>query len=559
MGHTLEKYKGCDIIDLNPGACLWSQKLHDFLQPRTHVLLESTPSMWSDYQRPLLDKPGSTYKLFQGDIRLKLTCDALFEAGIIPPPEDIDPADPNPQKPNNTLLVTGSLMWDPPAKGLTFDSLGKQLLYHFTENARYNFRYHKYGPVRSLLWMLEEDFKSAIPRSHYMFSKYTVSMNYLAKNVQVVTPGHAAKASGHSTIGRLPQYEMQSVIRAMQRGKENGMEPPSARRENIHDFADDIARRNIEQGKAADARLTEEEMNQFLEQQTRAGKSTEGIDWEAHIQNVRERMAMEKDPFPYKTIKKKGEVYTAEGKRVARNTALQKSNLKKRGIAEKLADQLEAIYDRECEILTMQDGPEKEAALADLEAMEEAVEEAMKGGEYKPYDPESIVTERISLKSPVPRLEWDHRPYEPLVMHESEVWPRRRVCLIDSEPYPMPSGESANEWEWVVDFVSALYQSPNASVKRALVSLQSGASTLVDEVPSLRDPKKGGRLNLDRLRVNMLTREMLAELCRAYQNWPFKNKLASHPKYFQSMYAGRSGADKRGGGGAHGGGLGKGA
>ena len=163
----------------------------------------------------------------------------------------------------------------------------------------------------------------------------------------------------------------------------------------------------------------------------------------------------------------------------------------------------------------------------------------MRVSKHKPYDPVSIATERISLKSPVPRLQWDHRPYEPLVMRPEEVWPKKRVCLIDTEPYPLPPGEKPNWWEWVVDFTFGLYQRPNASVLMALDSLQSGASTLVDKVPSLKDPAKGGRLNLENLRVHMLTNEMVDELCRAYHEWPFKTKGAAHPRYFSTLFGSR--------------------
>ena len=551
MGHTLEKYKGCDIIDLNPGACLWSQKLHDFLQPRTHVLLESMPSMYSQFQQPLLDQPGSTYKLFEGDINPRETFDRLFESGILPHQKRVNPDIPAAQTPNDTLLVTGSLMWDPPGKGMGFDSIGKQLLALFNESAWNAQRYHRYGPVRSLLWMTEDDFKPALPRSHHTYGKYSFMLNFLGEHVQVVTPGHQPKKSARGSIARPPQYQIQSVIRAMQRGRETGMELPVHRRENMHDFADDIVRRNLEKGRDADARLSTEEIREFLDEQARAGKSASGIDWEQAMMGIQHQMEMEKDAARYRQVvskngrETKSTKRTKEGKQMHERIALVRSGTKKRMACEKMADLAEVMYNRECEVLAMEDGPEKEAAKAQLDKMDADLEEAIACSRHSPFDPMSEVGERISMKLGL--LQWDRRPYEPLVMQENEVWPAKRVCLIDSEPYALPPGKSAKWFDWVLDFVVALFQNSTASVKRALDGVQPGASALVDEVPSLRDPKKGGRWHMEHLKAHMLTNEMLSDLTQAYHDWPFKSQHATHSKYFQSKTKGvKITVDKKG-------------
>lgn len=532
MGHTLEKYKGCDVIDLNPGVCLWSQKLHDFLQPRTHVLVEPSPSLWHRYQRPLLDRPGSTYKLFEGEMTRE-TFDRLFESGILPHRDPVDPAEA--KKPNDTILVTGALMWDPKAPGKGFDSLAKQMLAAWTKDAQSNMAFHRYGSVRSLLWMTEDDCKTAIPRSHYMYKKLSFTMNYLAKNIQVVTPAHAAKGAGNATLGaRMPQYEIQSVIRAMRRGRENSMELPAHRRETIHDFADDIAKRNLEQGKDEDAPLSSKEMYPYLEKQFMAGKTTLGLDVGQNIEATRLKLIWRDNPSPFVRHNGKKLYKTKEGIRAELLWNLVKANHKKRCVAEELAIKMESVLDREYEILAMEDGSHKEAALEDLKIKNAEIEAVQKKIYLNICDPAALANERISLKSPVPRLQWDHRPYEPLIMHNDEVWPSKRVCLIDTEPYPLPPGQiSQKSNEWVLDFAYALFMRPNVGVLKALDSLQPGASAIVDAAPSLRDPEKGGRLDLDKLVVSMLTNEMITELCQAYNDWPFKSRKATNAGHFQ--------------------------
>ncbi|KAK3207388.1 hypothetical protein GRF29_103g812052 [Pseudopithomyces chartarum] len=499
--------------------------------------------MYKEFQQPLLDQPGSTYKLFEGDINPRETYDRLFESGILPNQKQANPDIPAAHTPNNTLLVTGSLMWDPPGKGMGFDSIGRQLLALFNESAWNMQRYHRYGPVRSLLWMTEEDFKPAIPRSQYLHSKYSFVLNYLGNHVQVVTPGHLPKGSAKNSIGRLPQYQIQSVIRAMQRGKESGMELPAHRRENIHDFADEIARRNVEKGRDADTRLTTQEMRDFLDEQARAGISAAGIDWEQAMVAVQHQMEFEQDISRYtQTVGKSGRgirsghKLTPEGKEMNGRIALVRSSTKKRALCEKTADLGEALYNRECEFLAMEDGPEKEAAKVELDELNVDTVETIEKTRMSPYDPVSELNERLSMKAGL--LQWDRRPYEPLVMQEDEVWPRKRACLVDSEPHPLPEGQSAGHFEWVLDFVVALFQNSTMSVKKALDGIQPGASAIAEAVPSLKDTKKGGRWYLEHMKPYMLTNEMLSDLTQAYRDWPFKSSHATHSKYFQTRVKG---------------------
>ena len=60
IGPSLERHRGCDIVDLYPGAGEWSSKLNQFLQPRSHVLLEPDADLYRPFLQPLLDQPGTT-------------------------------------------------------------------------------------------------------------------------------------------------------------------------------------------------------------------------------------------------------------------------------------------------------------------------------------------------------------------------------------------------------------------------------------------------------------------------------------------------------------------
>ncbi|KAF2685659.1 S-adenosyl-L-methionine-dependent methyltransferase [Lentithecium fluviatile CBS 122367] len=534
IGPTLERHKGCDILDLNPGAGLWSRKLHDFLQPRSHVLVDSSPEMWDRWLRPLLEAPGSTYKLIQGDVTKIETITQLVEDGAFPHQQRVQPGEDGCQRPNDSLLVTGSLLWDPKLPGFGFDSMGKQLILQFAERAWSNQLFHVFGPVRSLFWMAH-DAKSIIPRSEMQRGKYDLFLDALTTNTEVVTGEHTPRLAGRGTSGRTPQSELESLVGAMRRGRDRGMELPAHRRENVHDFADDIAKLTDGTGVMNSA-----DMLEYLKEQEYSGKSTAGINLESFIESYRVEKELEENPGMFQMERAspgaRGRArVTAEGKRVA---TLRASVTRAKKIAseiEKLTNLGEDIYKLECKIMGLEDGARKKAELAKLPIMEEELAAGV--NRLPPAHRSAVLSEiddRLAIRSPVPRLAWDSRPFEPLIMKPEEVWPPIAVSLVDSTPRPLTSGKTPEWYDWLQDFAVGLFEIPSISVHQALENLQHGASELVAKAPSLTDPKRGGRLSMHNLRVRMLTVEMVEELCQAYREWPFRNPQTNHTRFFRS-------------------------
>jgi transcription factor 1 len=535
IGPTLARHKGCDILDLNPGVGLWSRKLHDFLQPRSHVLLDSSPETWDRWIRPLLEGPRSTYKSIQGDVTLLETFDRLVREGIFPHQKRRDSRDLDCQQPNDSLLITGTLIWEPKLPGFGFDSMSKQMLLQFAEQAWRNKIFHAFGPVRSLLWTSYD--KSIIPRSVFQRAKYDFFLDALSINTEVVTPGHPPRQAGRATIGREPQHEIESLVCALRRGKEKGMTLPAHRRENVHDFADDIT--NLTDGTGI---MSAVDMQQYLKLQEFSGKSTTGISMETHIESYKFDKALKEDPNTYKIERKKGSAgghyrVSDVGKKASTLRASVTRNKKIRHETEKIADLAEDIYKLECKILSLKDGAEKDVEHARLQVLEDELT-AGTSKVLSNYQAaiQTEIDDRLAIRSPVPRLAWDSRPYEPLVMNPEEAWPVTKVSLIDLTPRSLPPGKSPDWYDWLQDFTVGLMEQPTLSVHQALENVQHGASDLIAKAPSLTDPKRGGRLNMHHLRVRMLTVEMVDELCQAYREWPFRNPEANHTRYFRLQH-----------------------
>lgn len=544
IGPTLEKHKGCDILDLNPGAGLWSQKVHDFLQPRSHVLVEPQYDRFKSFLEPLLNAPDSKYSLVQKDPCHLETYGTLVSDGVFPNQVFKSQQDPDAQKPNNSFLVIGSLAWDPKLPGLGFDSMAKQMFNHFVTASHSNTLIHAFGLARTLLWVQQEDFSHLLAESMAGMQKGNRYLE-MTHNVNViVNGGHTPRKSGRGSIGRDPQYEIESTIRALQTGRSNGIELPSHRRGNVHRFAEDIATLTNGTG-----RIRGQAMHEYLAKQHIAGISAVGLlpgtfvehyDQESELNREYPELHIPPTLLPpgskaRSTAQYKEHPDFAIIQKFSKKCAVLQNILRIKEKTEATADLGEEIYLLECKILEMDDGPEKDELMKKLDELEQTWHHAI---ENAPVNyimaPAAEIDNRLALRTPPePRLQWDRRPFEPLVMSPSEVWPQARLSLISAEPIPMLAGQTVDWFEWVQDFVFGLFRQNTSPINIALDKMQHGLSDIIKDCPSLRDPKQGGRLQMHHLRVSMLTMPMIEEMVTAYKAWPFKAPGSDHSKFFR--------------------------
>ena len=536
IGPSLEKHKGCDILDLNPGAGLWSQKLHDFLRPRRHILLEPELSKFKHFLDPLVEQPNSKYQLLERN-----PCDfpvfsELIDDGYLPDQKRVTPGAPKAQEPNNTLLVTGQIIWDPKMPGVGFDSMAKQVLLHYANAAWTNQLCHALGPVRMLLWIARDDLKNMVPRTQATNAKTSFWLQMTSHITEVVSPGVEVR-SNNASGSREHRYRLESLALALKRGEENGMKLPAHRREDAHDFAEEILERT--QGTAI---MAAKECSDYLKEQFNNGKNVNGF----LPQQILESWQFDKD-VNYDTLPKRKTAGVhrehspkdPKARAVWNTMTIRRANVnandKMRVARDRIVDLGDNIFQLECAILGYKDGTKKKAeALMKLDEWQKQFDE-----EYQKVDKNfrtAILTDlddRWTIRSPVERLLWDTRPFEPLIMEPSEMWPAKGVSLVDVTPRPIPEGEAGELFEWVKDFTFGLMFEPQTPLPHALEKMQPGASEIIENVPILRDAQKGGRLNMDNMRVRMLTPEMVVELTKAYKEWPFRSEDANHSSHFK--------------------------
>ncbi|KAJ3556895.1 hypothetical protein NPX13_g10040 [Xylaria arbuscula] len=262
IGPSLERHRGCDVIDLFPGAGLWSSKLHQFLEPRSHLLLEPDAELYKPFLQPLLDQPGTTLIPKSGiiwrELNSVLTPEFLPHQTI---PDDITAR-------NDTLLVTANLCLHPKKRFLRFDSIARLVLHQFIDAPRTGTLFQRYGLVRMLIWATPEDMASFLPRTIQKRRRQAIECDFTLEWMQEVCGKELAseyyirdeaidQASLAATIERMRAANLEmpagresaAFLEALKREEVPvpGMQPPTMTR-RYHNVLADLVATTAEQG-----------------------------------------------------------------------------------------------------------------------------------------------------------------------------------------------------------------------------------------------------------------------------------------------------------------------
>lgn len=178
-------------MDINPGACLWSSKLHDFLRPKRHVLMEPELEYFEPFIKPLLDQPGSAYRhvAIEGasQLRLSPTYEAIMNDPDLFPAERMSPDDPRRHKPNPGLLLIGNLArFGQKGVPRRIGSLANLSLMRFAGALMTNGMMHSNGLARMLLWTPESDKQNLFAYQEAHKNKLSMSIRLMCGMTEAV-------------------------------------------------------------------------------------------------------------------------------------------------------------------------------------------------------------------------------------------------------------------------------------------------------------------------------------------------------------------------------------
>ncbi|RKF72330.1 hypothetical protein GcM1_248075 [Golovinomyces cichoracearum] len=517
---SLEKYKGCDIIDLNPGVGLWSHKLHKELQPRNHILMEPHPSTYKSILDPLLESSDSTYRLVTDNGMNWTHLENVLSEEYLPHQHILDWKDPRSEQVNNTLLVTANLACNQPRRFLGFRSLGSVVIYQFLSAIRTRALFQKYGKVRMLLWINPYDAR-ILPRNVANRKKSSLDAAVSCSHIELIID---TDETDHKK--REKSLDIKRVVSVVEKMKEKGVRIPEGRETNI-----------LKAMRAGETGLEIEELSpKSLQKELQQMKEALSLgDLEKDSADDEDLDDLTIPDFLKKTpeYERMRELNRRHRRRIIKSYKLSD-----------LADdfqKIQTLYRKSC--LT-KSATKVNAIKREIKESSDIFKENVAA--LSPNDAAELqymCDNRRAYSQEPPCLFWDRREAEPLKSFENEFYPKKALSLLDLRPgFMPPSSQDPGYYDTLSFLTMQMCLVPAQSLNETLENLAPGARDwMLAECPSLTDPLRNGCPDLELFSARCITSEMLIEMCEAWLRWPFRlqrdellHRLGSEAYYEQA-------------------------
>ena len=523
LAPTLEKHKGCTIIDTHPGACLFSTKLHNYLKPKRHILMEPEERYIERFIQPLLDSPDSTYRhtrLSAGEpFKYHSNCAAVFDdPDLMPPREPLGKDDPRLSQLDPSLLFLGNFARA--FQGTHHPRLPTELSIAYSWAALRNSMIHRSGRVR-MLWWLPEHLKGQLfaPTERW---------------TSAVSVGFALTTLAQEVVGTLPNDRMMNAVVSHRRGPllrayadsriDGSMQVLGMKKPKDRDFLDH----------PVEAKETEAAKSVVSPFRTTHVSESDLVDSAKMIQARMRGFFHSPGGSVARLTHAHIKTYMGTLKFAHSARAMEKLD------RDMSAGRMVPVVDLYLQILEIEAGfknleerssePEALAGLRDniLEVSNEFESYFDAYGQTMRIFFDMLREEQIALFSNPPLLLKDRAQYYPLQATSKDFFPRVRMMLLDVTPteevLSVPDIVDAAEGAAICHMLlKNLFYERALSLPQALDRLApNAAQDLIPMVPAITDPRKGGRLNPNHLKVRMVNNEMLIGLAKAWAEWPWR-------------------------------------
>ncbi|KAK7941634.1 S-adenosyl-L-methionine-dependent methyltransferase [Apiospora aurea] len=474
IGPSLDRHKGCDILDIYPGAGLWSRKLNDYLQPRSHILMEPDAAFYTPFLQDLLDRPGTKLTPKSGMIWKDLNS--------VLNPEYLPHQQPAPQSHrNDTLLVTANIAFHPRKRFMGFESIARLVQHQFLDAIRSGQIFHRYGQVRMLLWTRRDDKGSLVARSMQRRKRSAIDAELHCEYLHEVCGKSGPDSIWYVRDTNLDRASAQMAARRM---RENGIVMPARRTPQVHkDALADLDAGNIVVPGAAPpvfARAYHETLSSLQE-----ANEEQAMEKYSEEHNLLRKLQWRdnSDLARFQEIFKRQQAYDAILQLRAEKTT--KGGKKNGQVTERELRKMEAEWDDEFSRLP----------------------NSKRLDYLKCYDNMHLV------RQDPPAMAWDRRAYEPL-----------ETSAVDFFPNTGPNSNRASE---IFDLLTrALFMSSASPLHKLLDSVWPGAADwVIPRCKSLHDPKLGGKpvkCQYGRISPRSLNDKQWQELLERWMEWPFR-------------------------------------
>lgn len=480
MGNSLERHSGCDLLDLNPGAGLWSKALHEAVQPRKHVLLDLDADFYQPFLRELLSKPNvkliKKSGIIWGNLEEVVASHFVAQTKVAPQTE-------TPPQRNDTLLVTANLSMCPKRAYRGFDNVCTMVLYQFLSSIRQSSLLQQYGLVRFLIWTNDEDKHRILPRSILRRRRGAFEAELSCEWLHEVC-GSAVDVHARMAL-RDEWLNVESCAGAMARMEALGIEMPTHRQSETFT--------RIRQNPMAyvGKKLADTEAPQLTRPYIQ------------ELNRLRNSLGSDSPSEGLRRLKQLEYRDRHENKLAGRFGTLLQQQLATAALA----------------------GTDGFAAHDAAYSAAAARLPKNKAAEYR-----RLVDNHHLFRQTPPAMLWDRRAYEPLVARPAEFFPNAPTTLLDMQPKAMdpilrrygPATTRSGEMSDVL--LHLWFANTLDPLEDGLDRLWGGFGSEVARCPSFDDPRRGGSplSGAGTVPARCVNEEQWLEVMRAWMDWPFR-------------------------------------
>lgn len=428
---------------------------------------------------------------------------------------DLDKAPPR----NDTLLVNINLSMYPKKRYNLFDSMSRMILYQLITSIRTSTQFQKYGQVRMLVWIPDEEKTSIIPRIIQNRKKGAVESEVVTEYMAEVCgkdgmfDEEVESVRGKNTKVRPYQFDLESMRQTMVRMRDGGNVTPFGRQTKLLkqfkemdvplDTPLPLADEVFSADKAFRAEIEELQRQEEAGMIIKGSKTATRFKMLKHYDTWLDRLAVKLLDF------------------TKRRDAMDE--------VRKQADQARA------------DGDEERAQklMDEMKRLNEEYNEAVrKQPEYVKSQVNLLRDQLHVLRQPAdlgPVLSWDRRPYEPLRVRPTEFFPNTPLALIDIQPkapHPLlrhigPGTSNAGD---IFDLMlGMIMQNTLVPLTHTMDHIWPGARDgLEPECETVHDPATGGTpfTGEAAFACRAANQTQLLELLEKFMRWPFRPSYA---------------------------------
>ncbi len=441
---------------------------------------------YAPFLQPLVSKPNTTLVPKSGMVWANLN-------GILSPtylPHQVERAAGSPDAPqrNDTLLVTANVAFYPRKRFHIFDSIAKLILFQMISSIRTSSLFQKYGLVRMLLWVGDDDKKTLVARTCQQRRRAAVEGELATDWITEIAGSDVDDAVG--AFVRDHNIDLASAQRVASRMEAAGVSIPAGRESRLVKELRTANPAETDQRRSSFNRHYLQELEE-LEKAFAAGRFEAKTPQHRRLLDLRYR--------ENRQAKVEGQV-------------------------------LQLIHEKDAIAAAHASGDGGDDLLERERSWNDEITGLVK---FRRGQFSLLRDNRHLFYQDPPVTSWDRRELEPLIVQDHEFFPNAPCALLDIQPKAMhplmrATGRHSNRAGDTFEvLLQALLDSGADPVWEALESVWPGAAEgVVPHCPSLRDPAKGKGGSpvggCGELSARCLNEAQLIEILEAWMRWPFR-------------------------------------